>query len=89
MPTFDHRDIGIVAQEIGQILPSEYVIGYGNEVESNTITMCAGGNEEMLKISPRGFWVRGVKVEQDEQEAQAVYEGFKAWLTWARLNGHY
>lgn len=64
-----------------------YQIGYGADYEPNTITLCATGNEEMLKISPKGFWVRGVKVEQDEKEAQAVYEGFTAWLTWARLNG--
>jgi len=54
----------------------------------NAITCMAGG-EEMLKCSPEGFWVRGVKVEQDEREAQAVYEGFKAWMTWAQLNREY
>jgi hypothetical protein len=31
---------------------------------------------EMLKISPDGFWVRGVKVEQGPEEAKEVYEAF-------------
>lgn len=44
------------------------------------------GDTEMLRVGPDGFWVRGVKVEQDANEAQAVYEGFKTWLAWAQLN---
>lgn len=58
-----------------------------NEVP-NAITCIAGG-VEMLKVSDKGFWVRGVKVEQDEQEAQVVYEAFKAWMMWAQLNREY
>ena len=54
----------------------------------NTITCMAGG-EEMLKVSDKGFWVRGVKVEQGEGEAQAVYEGFKAWMMWAQMTRDY
>jgi len=54
----------------------------------NSITCMAGG-EEMIKCSPDGFWVRGVKVEQDENEAQKVYEGFKAWMMWAQMTRDY
>ena len=54
----------------------------------NTITCLAGG-EEMLRVSPEGFWVRGVRVQQDDTEAQAVYNAFKAWMTWAQLNKDY
>lgn len=54
----------------------------------NNITMIAG-SEEMLKVGPNGFWVRGVKVEQDEHEAKNVYEGFKAWMAWAQLTRDY
>lgn len=50
----------------------------------NTITCLAGG-EEMLRVGPDGFWVRGVKVPQDDQEAQAVYNAFKEFLTWSQL----
>jgi hypothetical protein len=43
----------------------------------------------MLKITQEGFWVRGVKVEQNELEAQTVYQAFQAWLTWANLTRQY
>ena len=56
--------------------------------EPNTITCLAGG-EEMLRVGPKGFWVRGVKIEQDEREAQAVYNAFKQWMAWASLEGKY
>lgn len=53
----------------------------------NTITFCAGNpTTEMLKVSPEGFWVRGVKVEQSDKEAETVYNAFKAWMMWAKLN---
>ena len=53
----------------------------------NTITFCTGNpNTEMLKVSPEGFWVRGMKVTQDDKEAEIVYNAFKAWMMWAKLN---
>ena len=52
--------------------------------ESNTITCLAGG-EEMLRVGPDGFLVRGQKVSQDDQEAQAVYNAFKQWMAWVSL----
>jgi hypothetical protein len=54
----------------------------------NTIT-CLVGGDEMLRVSPEGFWVRGVKVEQDDTESLTVYNAFKAWMTWAQLNKDY
>ena len=57
-------------------------------VATNTITCLAGG-EEMLRVSPEGFWVRGVRVGQDDNEAEVVYNAFKAWMTWAQLNKDY
>jgi hypothetical protein len=52
---------------------------------ANTITCLAGG-EEMLRVGPDGFWVRGVKVEQNDQEAKIVYNAMKEFLTWTQLN---
>jgi hypothetical protein len=53
----------------------------------NTITFQAGNpSTEMLKVSQDGFWVRGVKVEQDDKEAEKVYNAFRAWMVWAELN---
>ena len=51
----------------------------------NTITLRSGA-EEMLKCNTEGFWVRGVKVAQDDKEAEIVYNAFKEWLTWASLS---
>ena len=62
-------------------------IGVGESVESNIIL--TSQQTEMLKITQDGFWVRGVKIEQDEQEARQVYQAFQAWLTWANLTRQY
>jgi len=45
-----------------------------------------GAGEEMLRVSADGFYVRGEKVNQDDKEAQVVYNSFKEWLTWQQLN---
>ena len=54
--------------------------------QPNTITCMAGG-EEMLRVGPDGFWVRGQKVPADDQEALAVYNAFKQWMAWTSLQG--
>jgi hypothetical protein len=58
------------------------------ELPMNHITCLAGG-AEMLRVGPDGFWVRGIRVKQDDNEAQAVYNAFKAWISWAQLNRDY
>lgn len=52
---------------------------------NNTIVLCSG-TTEMLKVSEDGFYVRGVKLEQDDREAKQVYNCFKEWLTWTTMN---
>ena len=52
----------------------------------DTITFRSSTNSEMLRISPEGFYVRGVRIQQDEREAEMVYKTFHQWLTWATLN---
>lgn len=39
-----------------------------------------GSNNEMLKITEDGFYVRGKKVPVDEEEGLAVYRAFKQFL---------
>ena len=56
-----------------------------HEPASNNITMSAGGSE-MLKVAEDGFYVRGVKVPTDDQEAATVYNAFKEFLVWSRLH---
>ena len=51
---------------------------------NSTIILCCG-DVEMLKITPEGFWVRGLAVEQDDKEARAVYNSFKQWLVVSTL----
>jgi hypothetical protein len=51
---------------------------------NNSITLNAA-QDEMLRITADGFYVRGVKVPADEQEALTVYNAFKQWLAWANL----
>ena len=57
----------------------------------NEVTFYSGENlkDEMLRITKDGFYVRGVKVPQDEREAESVYKTFHQWLTWATLNRTY
>jgi hypothetical protein len=54
--------------------PNNVVFHTGNAME-----------EPVLRISGDGFWVRGVKVPQDDKEAEAVYNAFKEWMTWSSL----
>jgi len=56
----------------------------GKHSDPNTISCLAGG-EEMIRVGPDGFWVRGQKVAQDKHEAEAVYRAFKEFLTWSQL----
>ena len=61
---------------------------FRNDYNPNTIT-CTAGGVEMLRVSPEGFWVRGKQVDQDDTEAEIVYNAFKAWMAWAQLNRDY
>jgi hypothetical protein len=54
-------------------------------VSENTISMVVGGNE-MLKVAPDGFYVRGIRVPADEKEADKVYKAFKQFLVWSELH---
>jgi hypothetical protein len=60
-----------------------------NEDSEPKIILHAGSNDEMLKITADGFYVRGVKVPVDDNEALEVYNAFRAWMTWAALNNKY
>jgi hypothetical protein len=54
--------------------------------QRNEIVFDIGSSSEMLRIAKDGFYVRGVKVEQTDREAEIVYNNFKQWLTWSQLN---
>ena len=56
--------------------------------QESTITF-TGGSDEMLRIAKDGFYIRGKRVNQDDNEAELVYNTFHQWLTWATLNRDY
>ncbi len=45
--------------------------------------------DEILRITPAGFYIRGEKVEEDSEEAQRVYSAFRGWLISASLIRNY
>jgi hypothetical protein len=59
-----------------------------SETNSNNITFNTT-TSEMLRVAKDGFYVRGKRVNQDDKEAEVVYNAFHQWLTWATLNRNY
>ena len=66
-------------------IPPDTNASFHVEVPENSIVLNAG-ETEMLRISRDGFWVRGVKINQDDKESEIVYNCFKEWLNWSTLN---
>lgn len=62
-----------------------------NEPEHNNIVFYAGSDvdSEMLRITPTGFYVRGKLVDQDDKEAEIVYNAFKEWMVYSALTRNY
>ena len=55
----------------------------------NHIILKAGPCTELLKVTENGFYVRGKKVPDDENEAAAVYKAFKQFLVYHALTKTY
>ena len=43
----------------------------------------------MLRIAKDGFYIRGIRINQDDKESEIVYNAFHRWLTWATLTKDY
>jgi hypothetical protein len=43
------------------------------------------GDKELLKLSNDGFYVRGKKLDVDDNEAEHVYKAFREFLIWSAL----
>jgi NAD(P)H-flavin reductase len=54
-------------------------------LDEHAVTFVCGG-EPMLRIARTGFYVRGKRLEQDDKEAEQVYNSFTQWLAWQQLN---
>ena len=63
---------------------SDVKFAVGGDKTPTTTTFFCGGIET-LRISDKGFWVRGKKICQSDREAEIVYNSFKEWLTWQQL----
>lgn len=79
--------------EMSSALPDDVVTAPGGpytfrtEHVPSSITLNAG-ESEMLRVAADGFYVRGVRLEQDDQECVKVYNAFTQWLNWQILNGN-
>ena len=61
-------------------------------MEENSIVFNAQANSdytEMIRITPEGFYVRGVKVPADDKEAILVYNAFKEFILWNQMTRQY
>ena len=78
-------------------IPDDYAVESVNNsyiirdsgLEPNSIILNVGESDEMLRITKTGFYVRGVKVEQDDKEAEVVYNAFKEWMVYSALTRRY
>jgi len=53
-------------------------------VNEHSVTFVCGG-DEMLRVGRTGFYVHGQRLEQDDKEAERVYNSFIQWLAWQQL----
>jgi hypothetical protein len=72
--------------------PGTVVALRGNEPEEGNIVFHSGTDldaSEMIKITRTGFYVRGKLVDQDDKEAEIVYNAFKEWMIYSALTRRY
>lgn len=79
-------DLESVVNSWGSATVESTTVGIRESNLDNITFQTGNNNTEMLKIGKDGFWVRGVKVEQDDKEAEIVYNAFKQWMVWSELN---
>ena len=84
---------GIIAQEISEAFPEMFistpqpVLSISSPPENNIVFHT--GKAETLRVAEDGFYVRGVKVPVDDNEAAAVYKAFKQFLVHHALTKEY
>jgi hypothetical protein len=86
---------GIIAQEVGELFPDLFtiqpaptpVLSVSAPPQNNIIFH--SNKSEILRVAEDGFYVRGVKVPVDDNEAAAVYKAFKSFLVHHALTKEY
>ena len=83
---------GIIAQEVGEVFPEMFIVNEPQPTPVLSVTSPPENNivfhsskAEILRVAEDGFYVRGVKVPVDEEEAMAVYRAFKEFLVYHAL----
>jgi hypothetical protein len=82
---------GFIAQEITEFFPEMMistpqptpVLSVSAPPENNIVFHSS--KAEILRVAEDGFYVRGVKVPVDDNEAAAVYKAFKEFLVYHAL----
>ena len=69
--------------------PEQPQYTFQGSLPNNSIIFNTGPSEEMLRIAQDGFYVRGVRVPADDQEAETVYNAFKEFLIYHNLTRSY
>jgi hypothetical protein len=72
--------VAVLSGTTGPLTINANSVLYSDYVFRNTLT-----GEEMLRISNKGFFVRGVNIEQNEKEAEEVYKIFRQYLNMPAL----
>lgn len=80
----DELNVGIAAADL--FSSPDLDLEWDPYTDSGTTMVFNIGSTEMLKISPEGFWVRGVLVPQDSKEAETVYKAVRDFVIWRELN---
>jgi hypothetical protein len=82
---------GVIAQEVAEVFP-EMVINGSPPTPVLSVSAPPQNNivfhsskSEILRVAEDGFYVRGVKVPVDDNEAAAVYKAFKEFLVYHAL----
>jgi hypothetical protein len=68
----------------GQLKPTMSISSPPLNGDGSNITFYAGSTE-MLKVANDGFYVRGKKLDIDDQEAEKVYRAMRQFLVWSAL----
>lgn len=69
---------------LNEIVRSWATVSIKDPIPDNIVL--TSGDAEMIKITDEGFWVRGVRVTQDDKEAETIYNAFKEFLMWRELH---
>jgi hypothetical protein len=76
-------------------VPEDYSLEYGPMYTVRDLIRARGAiclncnSDEMLRVEPDGFYVRGKKIEQDDKEAELVYNAFREFLIYHNLTRSY